>query len=266
MGDVIVRLSDAELGRLIDGLRRGAIPLNASPLHLERAGLPGRAAQLATWLPEATGRFGTAAGLIASLEMVQADRRLSGRTARPADLVVPGPTADCDSLRDTRVVVREVLESARRSVLIVGYAFFGSPAIFEPLARRMGADAKFRTRLIINVHPTAANSPAHCLIQSAHLVATAIWPFHPRPEVYYLPDSFDPDPSRRASVHAKLIVADEETVYIGSANFTTAALRRNIEVGLRIQDAVLAQSTIAHFDLLISSNALRPLDEDASEV
>ena len=258
MGDPIVRLTDSELGRLIEGLQRGTIPLDASPLQLARAGLADKAEPLTTWLPQSLVRFGSTTSLIASLQMVQADR-LFNRTDQPTDLVVTGPTADGDSNRDTRVVIREILESSRQSVLIVGYAFFGSHTIFEPLAQRMGMDTKFQTRIILNVHPIPGQSPTRTLSQSAQQFAKLIWPFHPRPEVYFLPCSIEPDSGRRASVHAKLVVADEETVYIGSANFTTAAFRRNIEVGIRVQNPVLAQNLVSYFDSLIGSDILQPL-------
>jgi phosphatidylserine/phosphatidylglycerophosphate/cardiolipin synthase-like enzyme len=48
---------------------------------------------------------------------------------------------------------------------------------------------------------------------------------------------------RRASVHAKLIVADEATIDLGSANFTTAAFQRNIEAGIRLDSASLGSIT-----------------------
>ena len=52
-------------------------------------------------------------------------------------LVVTGPDLADAKSRDTRVVVCEMFESARHSVLVVGFAFYGSDSIFEPLADRM---------------------------------------------------------------------------------------------------------------------------------
>jgi hypothetical protein len=71
------------------------------------------------------------------------------------------------SAYDTRVAVREIFESARRSVLIVGYAFFESDRIFEPLARRMGVDPDLRTRIIVNIHPERGRSPDEIIKQYA---------------------------------------------------------------------------------------------------
>ena len=47
---------------------------------------------------------------------------------------------------------------------------------------------------------------------------------------------------------AKLIVVDEEVLYLGSANFTTAAFERNIEAGLRVKSPTLGKKASEHFD------------------
>jgi len=44
-----------------------------------------------------------------------------------------------------------------------------------------------------------------------------------------------------------------------SANFTEAALDRNIEMGLLIRDSALARSVARHFRTLIDRRMLRPL-------
>jgi hypothetical protein len=59
-------------------------------------------------------------------------------------------------IRDTSVVVRGLLAAARRSVLIVGYAFHDAGRIFEPLAERMGRDPAPRVRIVVNVHRRGA--------------------------------------------------------------------------------------------------------------
>jgi phosphatidylserine/phosphatidylglycerophosphate/cardiolipin synthase-like enzyme len=45
-------------------------------------------------------------------------------------------------------------------------------------------------------------------------------------------------------LHAKAVVADDEDVFVTSANLTQAALDRNIEVGLLVRDRALASSSI----------------------
>jgi phosphatidylserine/phosphatidylglycerophosphate/cardiolipin synthase-like enzyme len=55
------------------------------------------------------------------------------------------------------------------------------------------------------------------------------------------------------------VVADDEAVFITSANMTEAALDRNIEIGLLVRDRALAASVTLHFRTLIDRELLRPL-------
>ena len=54
-------------------------------------------------------------------------------------------------------------------------------------------------------------------------------------------------------------MTDDEAVFITSANFTEAALDRNIEMGLLMRDAAMAATVISHFRGLIDRGLLRPL-------
>ena len=83
------------------------------------------------------------------------------------------------------MVVRELFESARRSVLIVGYAFQGSDHIFEPLARRMSRNSSLQVRLVVNVHFERGRSPLETVQGYAWTFLKDCWPFEPRPEIYY---------------------------------------------------------------------------------
>ncbi len=60
-------------------------------------------------------------------------------------------------------------------------------------------------------------------------------------------------------LHAKAVVADEEVVFVTSANLTEAALDRNIELGLMLRDRALALSISSHFQGLIERSVLTPL-------
>ena len=60
-------------------------------------------------------------------------------------------------------------------------------------------------------------------------------------------------------LHAKAMVVNEERVLITSANFTEAALDRNIELGLLIRDRAMAASVTAHFQGLVEARLLKLL-------
>ena len=60
-------------------------------------------------------------------------------------------------------------------------------------------------------------------------------------------------------LHVKAIVADNEAVFVTSANLTEAALDRNIEVGILFRDRTLALSLSNHFQGFIDKGLLFPL-------
>jgi phosphatidylserine/phosphatidylglycerophosphate/cardiolipin synthase-like enzyme len=76
--------------------------------------------------------------------------------------------------------------------------------------------------------------------------------------VYYDPRSLDLD-GPTGVLHAKAVVADDEVVFVTSANLTAAAFDRNIELGLVVRDRALAASVSAHFRALIDRGLLHPL-------
>lgn len=176
------------------------------------------------------------------------------------ELVVTGPDHGGAEGRDTRVVVREMFESARASVLIVGYAFFGSDWIFKPLAEHMVSDASLPVRIVVNVHPKPGLSPEETVRRFREEFLRTSWPFHTRPEIYYSPGSLQDQGAGLASIHAKLIVVDRKQVYVGSANFTTAAFHRNVEAGIRLTSVSMGRKLTGYFDQMIDSGYLRRLD------
>ena len=188
----------------------------------------------------------------------------SGDTSRKHDphpeLVITGPDLGGVRSRDTRVVVREMFESARHSVLIVGYAFYGSDWIFEPLVERMVSNSSLTVRIIVNVHPERGLSMEQTVRKFGQEFLADQLAFPSRPEIYYSPGSLEDQGSGLASVHAKLIVVDRKRVYLGSANFTTAAFERNIEAGIRLRSPEMGQKLTEYFDQMIRSGYLRLLD------
>jgi phosphatidylserine/phosphatidylglycerophosphate/cardiolipin synthase-like enzyme len=258
----ILDLSDRELDQLLHALSQGTIGADLGMAQIRRAGFLDHGEIVQSWLTEAAETFGSIEGVIAAIHLLRAGRNDPKQSQAQTELILSGPGTEDTPSRDTRVVVREIFESARRSVLIVGYAFYGSDKIFEPLASRMGADPALRARIIVNIHPDGGRPPEQVIREYAANFLRTSWPFHPRPTIYYLPGSLASPADRRASVHAKLVVADEETVYLGSANFTTAAFRRNIEAGLRLRSATLGRQLVSHFDAMIKTKSLSSLRLD----
>ena len=84
------------------------------------------------------------------------------------------------------------------------------------------------------------------------------WPGSSHPSVFYDPRALDhegPD----GVLHAKAVVADDEAVFVTSANLTEAALDRNIELGVLLRDRALALTIGGYFRRLIDRDLLKPL-------
>lgn len=219
------------------GIAMGGEDVSAALRQLELMGISGSA--LAAW--------------IATVEDAIA------RSPKP-DLVWSGPEVPGLHARDTRRVYEELLGSAERSVWASTYAFFDGPRAFEILAHRMDAKAELRVTLLLNIQRKRGDTSAadYLVRRFADHFWTTDWPGLSRPNVYFDPRSLEIE-GPAGILHAKAVVADDEVVFVTSANLTEAALDRNIEIGLLVRDRALAESVTTHFRGLIDQGLLRPL-------
>ena len=76
--------------------------------------------------------------------------------------------------------------------------------------------------------------------------------------VFYDPRALDPE-GPGGVLHAKAVVADDEAVFVTSANLTQAAFERNIELGVLIRDRAFALTIASYFRALIERELLKPI-------
>ena len=246
---------------LASALRTGLLSLNASRTAV-RANLSVRGGQgddvlrlLAEWRHLGITRP-TAATWLQSLD------RLASAFTNP-DFVWSGPEVPGLHARDTRRVYAEVIGAASRSIWASTYAFFDGPEAFKSLAERMDAQHELEVTLLLNIgRKRGDTTAADYLVRGfAERFWGHDWPGSLRPSVFYDPRSLDPG-GAKGVLHAKGVVADEEVVFLTSANFTEAALDRNIEMGLLHRDRHLALTVVRHFQVLIDRKLLLPLPMD----
>lgn len=180
-------------------------------------------------------------------------------SAKP-DLVWSGPGVPGLHSRSTRRVYEELLGTANRTLWISSFAFFDGPRAFEVVAVRMEAVQSLSVRLLLNIQrPRGDTAPPDQVVRRyADQFWKRDWPGSRRPYVYFDPRSLDLDgPS--GVLHAKAVVADSQRLLVTSANLTEAALDRNVELGILVNDRELALATEAYFQGLIDLGQLRPL-------
>ncbi len=185
--------------------------------------------------------------------------RAAARTPKP-DLVWSGPEVPGLHARDTRRVYEELLGCAERSIMASTYAFFDGPKAFEVLARRMESRPTLRVTLLLNIQRKRSDTTAsdQLVRRFADRFWNTDWPGSLHPSVFYDPRSLDLE-GAGGVLHAKAVVADDEAVFVSSANLTEAALDRNIELGVLIRDRAFALTIGSYFRNLIDRDLLKPL-------
>jgi phosphatidylserine/phosphatidylglycerophosphate/cardiolipin synthase-like enzyme len=175
-------------------------------------------------------------------------------------LVWSGPEVQGLHARDTRRVYEELVAGAQRSLWICAYTYYDGAKAFQSLALRMDQTPELQVTLLLNIQRSRDDQiPSNELVRRfAERLWKKDWPGDRQPEVFYDPRSVELE-RREGVLHAKAIVADDEALFVTSANLTEAAFDRNIEVGVVTRDPTLAANLSKHFRVLIERGLLLPL-------
>jgi hypothetical protein len=196
---------------------------------------------------------------IASIVRAVLDERDANSTVRSTiELVWTGPGGTSSASRDTGVVVRELFMTARRTILIAGFAIHRGREIFKELADRMTAEPNLEVTMFLNI-PRAFRDTTlteQLVGRFAREFRSQHWAGPGVPTIFYDPRALAIDEKKRSSLHAKCVVVDGITSFVTSANFTEAAQVRNIEAGALIRDEQFSRSLIGHFEQLIRIGAV----------
>ena len=198
--------------------------------------------------------------------------RLEDRGERLAEQLQPavvpvwsGPGA---GEMNTRRAYRETIRSARRSIWAINhYGNRKARPVLKMLANQMQAHPNLRVKLVLQihlssgekkrlrkkVHPGSRKKLRDTIVENfAERFWENVWPsIDARPDVFYDCRAFDTT-EPWASVHAKAVVVDSQRVFASSANFSDAALDRNIELGFSVRDGAIAHSIVRHLEGLIT--------------
>lgn len=257
----------------LHALTRGDLEALAEALEAGRMAPPFQANELRRVLPESLCAGAASelrrlvdagmspAALALTLRLLAREKAAAQRERDGVQLVWSGPTHAQASLRDTSVVVADLLDSARESVLISSFAVYEARDIFASLAAKMDSHPQLRVRMFLNVaRPHGSDTKeAELLRRFLDVFRKRDWPGQRLPEIFYDPRALDDTPGPRASLHAKCIVVDGERALVTSANFTEAAQQRNVEVGVLVEDGGFARTLRRHFEALVETGVFLAL-------
>jgi len=125
--------------------------------------------------------------------------------------------------RTTAAVAKEVIDSSQRTLLVVGYSVTVDEDMIGMAAQSIQAVAQAAERGVVVTAVLHRN-----VNRDAFLAA---WrPSTPPPSIFSWPQADDD----KASVHAKILIADRRSALVTSANLTYHGFERNIEMGLHV--------------------------------
>lgn len=184
------------------------------------------------------------ASIAVALETALAAKRCA--EASSVEVVITGPDSPAAPVRLTSEVVRQLIDDARKRVMLVSYAAYQMPSIISALDR--AAARGVRIDLILESPEFlegGGGAAAYAKYRTYH------WPFEQREH-------------SEAKLHAKAVIVDSRNVLLTSANMTNSAYDKNIEVGVLCRGGTTAQRVQRHFDSLIARGVLTESDAQLS--
>lgn len=254
-----VELSLSQLESLRSTFQNGALKYGANAEGLRQQTLSARQAQhLDKYLKE---RDLSPAASIAIIEAILQTREGSSNLALSQTLVVTGPVIENTEMLKTGSRLIEVVQHARRELMLATFALYQGDQILAPIHQAMVQNPGLDVTLILNVPRKYGDTTLTEQVIEAYQrdFLTKHWPWEIRPKVYHFPASLHLKASERASMHCKFVLADEERCFITSANFTLAAQTKNIEVGVELFGSCEPKALSTYFKALIHGGVLSRL-------
>jgi phosphatidylserine/phosphatidylglycerophosphate/cardiolipin synthase-like enzyme len=172
------------------------------------------------------------------------------RNKERVELTWTGPKTRNVNLRRTDQALVELIDAAQKRILIVSFAVYKAKLILSALER--AADRGVEITVIVESPDVSEGKIAHDTI--ANLGKT----LNKRAKIFTWPYSKrETTPNGKyGSLHAKVAVGDENTLYISSANLTEYAMNLNMEMGLLLVGGDLPRQVNGHFEELIVNEVL----------
>lgn len=253
-----VRLPLSNLESLRTGFASGSLKFDTTQNALIGSGSPPEsAAELYSFIK--TGNYSSAT-VVAMLDAILETRRYARDVSLTQTLVMTGPaTAQMENLK-TGARFIQVVEHAKCELMLATFALYQGDKILEPIHDAMARIPGLQVTLILNVaRKYGDRTQSEDLLEGAREEFSKNWPWPLKPAVWYFPESLHLSAMDRASMHAKFVIADEERCFITSANFTEAAQKRNIEVGVELSYSHEPKALSRYFKGLIADGTLKKL-------
>lgn len=168
-----------------------------------------------------------------------AGRAMIDSTDQDLYLTLSGPEVNGTPVVDTATVVKALFNEAKTDVILTSYVISHARELLSPLSEKHDADDSFRVRIITDLSHQRKYPDEPLLVVANRFRVHFLdqhWTGRRPPELWHDPRVFKPEPGIKPGVmHAKVVIIDKTAALISSANFTEAALNRNIETGVLLR-------------------------------
>ena len=150
------------------------------------------------------------------------------------------------STRHTEQALLEVIQSAKNVLFIVSFVAFEVSAVMEALNKAVSRGVEV-SMLIESSKEHGGNITVDSIASMKKaLPGCSVYKWDPRKK----------QESGGGSVHAKCAVADGRIAFITSANLTSAAMEKNMELGVLVRGNKLPGQLQEHLKALITSKLI----------
>ena len=172
------------------------------------------------------------------------------RNEETVEIVWTGPELAETRFRRTEQAILEVINSATRWLTVVSYAVYRIPRITGALVAAAKRGVGIHV-IVETPNRIEGEGEYDCLLALGDEVASAC-------SVFYWAQANRPkdDNGKVGILHVKCAVADEQRMFLSSANLTEYAFSINMELGLLLTGGNLPRQVERHFGRLIETGAL----------
>ncbi|MDA7737424.1 DISARM system phospholipase D-like protein DrmC [Porticoccus sp.] len=179
---------------------------------------------------------------------------LSEKAREQVQLVWTGPDLNQIPVRRSEQILLELINSAQSSLFLVSFVLVNIPKIEDAIreALERGVDV----RMLLESEDKEGSNHFRDTIKRLQMdipgLTLYVWPRERRESIE----------GGFARVHAKCAVADQVNAFLTSANLTSAALDKNIEMGVHIQGGSVPLTIYQQFIGMIRAKEITPYAAD----
>jgi phosphatidylserine/phosphatidylglycerophosphate/cardiolipin synthase-like enzyme len=251
-----MKLLIAAINELVKDQHQSKIEALASRLKKQGGGVAGPSAeyfnsatanQKWTTISQEAFNLGLSAEYLAGLLLGSMSGMEAERAVEKVDLVWSGPNLGFVPVRRSEQVLVDLINSATETLHLLSFVLYSVPGVETAIEDAL--DKGVQVSMLIETEKSDGTD-------GFRKTATKLKENHPRMLIYHWPLSKRDNGGNFASMHGKCFLADGKRAFITSANLTSAALDRNIEIGVILEGGNVPFQVKQQFEAMVTTKTI----------